>query len=249
MLPIAGNACEHITAVVVAAKNKMDLSMGIAIGSSLQVRGCPPGSSLPPPQRCVPPTARRWQGTCSCTCFVPPFHGRLLLPVPRTASPAVPPPPPQIALFAIPLLVLVGWGIGQVRGSGVHMASLAAPACAMFSSPSCHTTLTVPRLPHAHPLPAHHALPPPAPACLQPMSLDYDLFSVTALILSVMQAAQVTADAQSHWLMGVQLVALYVLIGMVYWWVGRGARGQCWACVLGVQQGVQHVPTHANAAE
>jgi len=39
VLPIAGNACEHITAVVVAAKDKMDLSLGIAIGSSLQVRG------------------------------------------------------------------------------------------------------------------------------------------------------------------------------------------------------------------
>lgn len=38
VLPIAGNACEHITAVVVAAKDKMDLSLGIAIGSSLQVR-------------------------------------------------------------------------------------------------------------------------------------------------------------------------------------------------------------------
>jgi calcium/proton exchanger cax len=37
VLPIAGNACEHITAVVVASKNKMDLSLGIAVGSSLQV--------------------------------------------------------------------------------------------------------------------------------------------------------------------------------------------------------------------
>lgn len=38
VLPIAGNACEHITAVFVAAKNKMDLSLGVAIGSSVQVR-------------------------------------------------------------------------------------------------------------------------------------------------------------------------------------------------------------------
>lgn len=38
VLPIAGNACEHITAVVVASKNKMDLSLGIAVGSSLQAR-------------------------------------------------------------------------------------------------------------------------------------------------------------------------------------------------------------------
>lgn len=38
VLPIAGNACEHITAVIVACKNKMNLSLGIAIGSSIQVR-------------------------------------------------------------------------------------------------------------------------------------------------------------------------------------------------------------------
>jgi calcium/proton exchanger cax len=38
VLPIAGNACEHITAVFVAAKDKMDLSLGVAIGSSIQVK-------------------------------------------------------------------------------------------------------------------------------------------------------------------------------------------------------------------
>lgn len=37
VLPIAGNACEHITAVFVACKNKMDLAIGVALGSSIQV--------------------------------------------------------------------------------------------------------------------------------------------------------------------------------------------------------------------
>ena len=37
VLPIAGNACEHITAVVVAMKNKMDLALGVAVGSSIQI--------------------------------------------------------------------------------------------------------------------------------------------------------------------------------------------------------------------
>lgn len=37
LLPLFGNAAEHFTAVVVAGKNKMDLSIGIAIGSSTQV--------------------------------------------------------------------------------------------------------------------------------------------------------------------------------------------------------------------
>ena len=39
VLPIAGNACEHITAVFVAVKNKMDLAIGVALGSSIQA--CP----------------------------------------------------------------------------------------------------------------------------------------------------------------------------------------------------------------
>lgn len=37
LIPIVGNAAEHVTAVVVAVKNKMDLAMGVAIGSSLQI--------------------------------------------------------------------------------------------------------------------------------------------------------------------------------------------------------------------
>ena len=37
LLPLAGNAVEHITAVMVAIKNKMDLALAIAIGSSIQI--------------------------------------------------------------------------------------------------------------------------------------------------------------------------------------------------------------------
>lgn len=37
LIPVIGNAAEHITAVVVATKNKMDLSLGIAVGSSTQI--------------------------------------------------------------------------------------------------------------------------------------------------------------------------------------------------------------------
>eukprot|EP00126_Sphaerothecum_destruens_P008290 Sdes_comp20165_c0_seq1m13326 len=53
LLPIVGNAAEHVTAITVAMKNKMDLSIGVAVGSST-----------------------------------------------------------QIAMFVIPLMVLVGWGLG-----------------------------------------------------------------------------------------------------------------------------------------
>lgn len=37
LLPIIGNAAEHATAVTVAMKDKMDLSMSVAMGSSLQI--------------------------------------------------------------------------------------------------------------------------------------------------------------------------------------------------------------------
>jgi len=54
LLPLVGNAAEHITAVVVSVKDKLDLSLAVAVGSSI-----------------------------------------------------------QIALFVIPLLVLLGWAVGQ----------------------------------------------------------------------------------------------------------------------------------------
>jgi Ca2+:H+ antiporter len=37
LLPIVGNAAEHATALTVAAKGKMDLALGVAVGSSTQI--------------------------------------------------------------------------------------------------------------------------------------------------------------------------------------------------------------------
>lgn len=37
LIPIVGNAAEHVTAIVVSYKNKMDLAIGVAVGSSLQI--------------------------------------------------------------------------------------------------------------------------------------------------------------------------------------------------------------------
>jgi Ca2+:H+ antiporter len=37
LVPIIGNAAEHATAVTVAMKNKMDLAVSVAVGSSLQI--------------------------------------------------------------------------------------------------------------------------------------------------------------------------------------------------------------------
>ncbi|ORE01259.1 calcium/proton exchanger [Rhizopus microsporus var. microsporus] len=37
LLPIVANAAEHVTAVTVAWKNKMDLALGVSVGSSMQI--------------------------------------------------------------------------------------------------------------------------------------------------------------------------------------------------------------------
>lgn len=37
IIPIVGNAAEHVTAIIVAMKDKMDLAIGVAVGSSLQI--------------------------------------------------------------------------------------------------------------------------------------------------------------------------------------------------------------------
>ncbi len=37
VIPIVGNAAEHSTAIMMAMKNKMDISIEIAVGSSLQI--------------------------------------------------------------------------------------------------------------------------------------------------------------------------------------------------------------------
>jgi len=103
VLPIAGNACEHMTAVIVAMKDKMDLSMGVVMGSSL-----------------------------------------------------------QIALFALPLCVVVGWATGH------------------------------------------------------DFSLNLDAFSALALTVSVIHSSIVTNDATSHWLLGTQLIAVYIIFAISY---------------------------------
>lgn len=57
LLPIVGNAAEHATAVTVAVKDKMDLAIGVAVGSSM-----------------------------------------------------------QIALLVLPLIIVIGWGLGKLAG-------------------------------------------------------------------------------------------------------------------------------------
>jgi Ca2+:H+ antiporter len=105
IVAIVGNAAEHWVAVLVAAKDKMDLAVNIAIGSSA-----------------------------------------------------------QIALFVAPLLVLLSFVAGP-----------------------------------------------------DPMALVFNGYELGALLFAVLIANLVTQDGESNWFEGVQLLALYAVLGLVFY--------------------------------
>lgn len=112
LLPIVGNAAEHTTAVTVAMKGKMDLSISVAVGSSTQV-----------------------------------------------------------AVFVVPFAVLVGWLVDK------------------------------------------------------PLTLDFRIFDATVLLMSVFLVSSVLHDGCSNWLEGAMLVATYILIAMICWYIPEVGEG------------------------
>jgi Ca2+:H+ antiporter len=107
VVAIVGNAAEHSTAVLVAMKNRMDLSLGIAIGSSI-----------------------------------------------------------QIALFVAPVLVLASYVMGP-----------------------------------------------------RPMDLVFTPSEVLAVGIAVAITGQIAGDGESNWLEGVQLLAVYIILGIVFFFL------------------------------
>lgn len=107
VVAVIGNAAEHSTAVMMALKNRMELSMGIAIGSSL-----------------------------------------------------------QIALFVGPLLVILSHFIGS-----------------------------------------------------RPMDLLFTPAEVLAVVVSVLITGQIVSDGRSNWLEGVLLLAVYLILAMVFYYL------------------------------
>jgi Ca2+/H+ antiporter len=105
--------------------------------------------------------------------------------------------------MAIPLMVIIGWIIGQVS------TFLSAATRNLNSSSNATPAPTISHPTTGSPCTLH------AP---QPMSLDYEVFSVTALLLSVIHANLVLSDGTSTWFMGVQLCAVYALIALVYFY-------------------------------
>lgn len=107
VVAIVGNAAEHSTAILVARKNRMDLSLSIAIGSSL-----------------------------------------------------------QIAIFVGPLLVVLSHFIGP-----------------------------------------------------KPMDLVFTMAEVLAVVVSVFITGQVADDGVSHWMEGVQLLGVYIMLGIIFFFL------------------------------
>ena len=107
LVAIIGNAAEHSTAILVALKNKMDLSINIAVGSSL-----------------------------------------------------------QIALFVAPLLVFLSYTIGP-----------------------------------------------------EPMDLLFTTMEVVAIAASVVIMAVISQDGETHWMEGVQLLAVYAILAVAFFFL------------------------------
>lgn len=111
VVAIIGNAAEHSTAILVAMKNRMDLSIGVSIGSSI-----------------------------------------------------------QIALFVAPVLVFASYLVG----------------------------------PH-------------------PMDLVFTPAEVLAVVAATAITAQIASDGESNWLEGVQLLAVYIILGIVFYFLPESA--------------------------
>ena len=112
LLPIVGNAAEHFTAVSVALKDKMDLAIGVAVGSSM-----------------------------------------------------------QIALLVLPLVVVIGW----MAGKGDEM------------------------------------------------TLYFDGFQLAMLFVAVILVNYLIQDGKSHWLEGLLLMMLYIIIAVAAWFYPTSA--------------------------
>jgi len=52
-----------------------------------------------------------------------------------------------------------------------------------------------------------------------PMSLLFNAFEITAIALSVMATVIVVIDGESNWVEGLQLMAVYLILGLAFYFV------------------------------
>ena len=51
------------------------------------------------------------------------------------------------------------------------------------------------------------------------MTLVFTSFELAALVSAILVAVLISVDGESHWLEGAQLIALYVILGMAFYFV------------------------------
>merc|ERR1719440_162265 len=61
--------------------------------------------------------------------------------------------------------------------------------------------------------------------CDQPMDLDFGIMNLAVMLLSVMVVQSVLQDGRSNWLKGYMLVAAYVFIAVLYWFLPPSSAG------------------------
>ena len=52
-----------------------------------------------------------------------------------------------------------------------------------------------------------------------PLDLVFSPAEVIAIVLAVVVAEQVIADGESHWLEGVQLLSVYAILALLFYWL------------------------------
>jgi calcium/proton exchanger cax len=158
VIPIVGNAAEHAAAVIFALKNKMDLALGIAVGSATQVRA---SSSFRRSRAAAP--AGFAQAAC-CARPDPPRRARSI-PVPRSAARLRAPPPPHPCRCDSRALDLA-LGHPRARAAGLGLRPAARPAVRGVRGGD-HVCVVHPRLHHHDAGPDQLAAGPRASDCVR----------------------------------------------------------------------------------
>jgi Ca2+:H+ antiporter len=52
-----------------------------------------------------------------------------------------------------------------------------------------------------------------------PMTLEFSLPEIVSIVLSVWIVGQISGDGESNWLEGVQLLSVYVIIGILFYFL------------------------------
>ena len=53
----------------------------------------------------------------------------------------------------------------------------------------------------------------------QPMDLEFTIPEVVAVVVAVYIVAQISGDGESNWLEGVQLLSVYVILGILFYFL------------------------------